>query len=535
MSGPTEAVNASRQLLDALLAGRVFGGTDSPEVIETHVSWVILTGELAYKIKKPVNLGFLDFTSVESRRQACMEELRLNRRLTPDIYLDVIAIRGDLRQPHLGDNGPVIEYAVKMRQFPRDAVLASGVAGVLEVTELEKLADLIAQFHESVPRGGVAECWGDPALIWEPVRSSLQQLAGLLSATVDPALLNRVRDFLEQEFREQSGLMEQRRRAGYVRECHGDLHLGNLVRLNGRIVPFDALEFDPALRWIDVLNEVAFLVMDLEIHSNGHQGYRFLNRYLEIGGDYAGLPVLPFFLSYRALVRAKVIALSPGGDSEVTRRRVDTLLGYAAEPRPPLGPLLVLVAGLSGSGKSYLARQIAAALPAIHLRSDIERKRLLGLQPLQRTDSPVAGGIYRADVSERTYDRLNQLAGTILRSRLAVIVDATNLRQQDRSRFLATARCLGVKTAILLCKSDPATITARVERRQAEAGDPSEATLEVVARQRELFEPPQPDEADLLAEIDTNTGDCLSSSLNQLRSLRPVRGGPTWPGRDARN
>lgn len=523
MVASADALDASRQLIDALLDGRVLRGVDSPDVIETHVSWVVLTGELAYKIKKPVNLGFLDFSSLESRRLACLEELRLNRRLTPDIYLDVIAIRGDPRRPHFGEHGPVIEYAVKMRQFPRTAVLASSIAGTLNPAELDALAELIARFHESIPSSDPTQPWGEPALTWEAVQTSLRQLDGLPTTAEARALLNGLRDFLEREFRGHAGLIEQRRQAGYVRECHGDLHLGNLVRLGGRIVPFDALEFDPALRWIDVLNEVAFLVMDLEVHGNDHQGFYFLNRYLEITGDYSGLPLLPFYLSYRALVRAKVIALSPGGDKQANRCRINALLRYAGAPHPPSGPLLVLMSGLSGSGKSYLARRLAAVLPAVHLRSDVERKRLFGMDALQRTQSALAGGIYCTDASDRTYDRLNQLVAAVLDSRLAVIVDATNLRRQQRARFLATARQLGVRAVILLCQSDPATIAERVEQRQAQARDPSEATLDVVEKQRELFEPPLANEADLLVEIDTGTVSPLSATLDRLRSILPAR------------
>jgi hypothetical protein len=519
VSGLAAPVPASRRLVDALIGQGILSRPGAARVIETHISWVILTGEFAYKIKKPLNLGFLDFSTLDKRHQACREELRLNRRLTPELYLDVIAIHGRLDAPTLGPGGPVIEYAVKMREFPAGSMLTGPAAIPPSADQIDALAILIAKFHQSLPPAPPATAWGLPEQAWAPAQASLRQLTDLLPDPSQRALLLRAGEFLEGEHQRQSALMRSRRDAGFVRECHGDLHLGNLARIGNRIVPFDALEFDPALRWIDVLNEVAFLAMDLETRSTGHLGYRFLNGYLDVTGDHSGLPVLPFYLSYRALVRAKIAALAPGGASDARMQRIGCLLTYAANPRPTCRPLLIVMMGVSGSGKSFVARQLAAGLPAIHLRSDVERKRLRGLAALQRTNSALDQGIYAPDVSARTYRRLGALAASALDAGLPAIIDATNLSRERRAPLIEMARRTGRPAAVLACGGDEATIERRVQERNAQRRDPSEAGLEVVRQQRHQLQWPEPDEADIVINLDTTSQIALDTTLARLRSL----------------
>jgi predicted kinase len=313
--------------------------------------------------------------------------------------------------------------------------------------------------------------------------------------------------------------MDQRRAAGAVRECHGDLHLGNLVRIGGRIVPFDALEFDPALRWIDVMNEVAFLVMDLMVHGRRDLAFRFLNGYLDMTGDWEGLQVLPFYLGYRALVRAKIRALAPAVAAGGNQPGIDQLLAHAGSPLAGIAPVLVLMSGLSGSGKSWIAGQLAPVVPAIHARSDIERKRLFGLGALARTRSAPDAGIYAADASARTYQRLQAIVTSALDAGFPVIVDAANLRREHRARFVAVARNARCPAAIIACNADWTTIEARVHERLAAGRDPSEARMEIVERQREEFEPPLPAEADLVLSVDTRALGDVGPLAARLRSL----------------
>jgi aminoglycoside phosphotransferase family enzyme/predicted kinase len=461
----------------------------------------------------------VNFTTLEARRQACLEELRLNRRLVPELYLDVLAIHGSAAQPTLANRGPIIEYAVKMRQFPAGAVVADSVER-LATPEIDALAVLVASFHHSAPRAGPGEHFGLPDQIWQPAADSLAQLSEHLTEDAGRVRLRQAGLFLEAQFRRNRDIMERRHAAGAVRECHGDLHLGNLVRLGDRVVPFDALEFDPALRWIDVLSEVAFLVMDLENHGRRDLGFRFLNRYLDATGDHEGLSVLPFYLSYRALVRAKVRAMTPPGLTDETRLAVDRLLGYAADPHGGTSAVLVLMCGVSGTGKSWLAERLATATPAIHIRSDVERKRLFGLDALQRTESPAETGIYAPSASERTYERLCAIADTALHAGFPVIVDATNLRREHRAPFLTVARSVGCPAAILVCEADRPTIESRVRARLAAGRDPSEARLEVVDRQSQLIERPEPAEADLVSFIATRELTGARELADNVRRLR---------------
>jgi hypothetical protein len=351
------------------------------------------------------------------------------------------------------------------------------------------------------------------------VAQSLEELQQVLRDDPAARSLDAIAHAMQALFRSCETLMEERRRSGAVRECHGDLHLGNLVRLDGRIVPFDALEFDPALRWIDVLNEIAFLVMDLDTRGKRSLAYHFLNRYLDETGEHEGLPVLPFYLAYRALVRAKVLALSPARRDPATRQRLLKLLEYAACPQAGNPPLLILMCGISGSGKSWIASRMAYALPAIHVRSDIERKRLFGVPALGRTDAAVGGGIYAPDASARTYRRLEAIAAAALRAGLPVIVDATHLRREHRAPFIDLARRAGRQAAIVCCRASEATLASRLRQRATAGADPSEATLEVAVAQRSVFESPEAGEADLLAISGEEEGESWEHALAAVREL----------------
>lgn len=491
----------SGRLIDNLLRSERFRGAGPAlRLIETHISWVILTGEFAYKIKKPVQLGFVDFSTLERRHAACLEELRLNRRLAPDIYLDVVAITGDAASPVLGGNGPVIDYAVRMRQFPPGAVLGEQFPLFISPGEIEQLAKDIAAFHVAlVPARNPA--WGTPAAVWQPIAQSLDQLE---QANLDGwrrEALASLRQFCVRQFETRRELIKQRRLSGAVRECHGDLHLGNLARLDGRIVPFDALEFDPALRWIDVLNETAFLVMDLEVHERAELAWRFLNHYLAVTGDYAGLGVLPLYLAYRASVRAKVRILM-GMRNEVAHAMTDRLLRFAPDPLAGRAPLMILMCGVSGSGKTHLAGPLAAALGAIHLRSDVERKRLAGLPPEARTGAAIGAGIYTQSMSAMTYGHLARAGAAVLDAGLRVIVDATNLRGEQRQKFIRVARARGCAALIVHCTAALPVLVERVTVRRAAGRDASEAGPEVLQSQLREFTPPESSEAVVL-QVDT--------------------------------
>ena len=457
--------------------------------LETHISWVILTGSYAYKIKKPVNLGFLDFTSLAARRHYCEEELRLNRRLAPDIYLETVAITGAPQRPVIGGSGPAIEYAVKMREFPQAALLDGALArGEVSVSTIEALARKLAAFHAALaPELATADAAAAAALA--PALDNFRQMLALLDAPADIAALTAVRDWTLREHGIHADQFARRGVAGCVRECHGDLHLGNIALINGEPTPFDCIEFNPALRWMDTISEVAFLVMDLEAHGRRDLAYVFLNTYLEHSGDYAGVAVLPFYLVYRAVVRAKISLIrgsQRGAASEQGQRALQACRRYLALAvlyTNPRRGAVIITHGLSGSGKTTLTQSTLTALGAIRVSSDVERKRLHGFDALAHTASTVGTGIYATNSTARTYEQLAQHARSIAGAGYPVIVDASFLKHAQRAAFRALAQELGVPFVIASVTAPHDVLRARVAARAAQGGGASEATLAVLEAQ----------------------------------------------------
>ena len=258
-------------------------------VVETHISWVLLTGRYAYKIKKPVNFGFLDFSTLERRRFFCNEELRLNRRLAPDLYLAVAPITGTAGQPQMGGSGEAIEYAVKMLQFPAGYTLSERAeCGLLGDDDIDQITAIIADFHEAVAQADVASPYGTCDCIKHWFVENFDHIRPLLVDDRHKQQLQAIQDWGEHEWHNKAGLMELRKQQGYVRECHGDLHLSNMTLIDGKVTLFDCIEFNPMLRWIDVVSEIAFLVIDLLHYGYEPLAFRLLNHYLQRTGDYRG-------------------------------------------------------------------------------------------------------------------------------------------------------------------------------------------------------------------------------------------------------
>lgn len=486
--------------------------TGSIELVETHISWVLLTGDYAYKIKKAVKLPFLDFSTLERRRRFCDDELELNRRLAPELYLEVVTIGGDASQPRLGAE-PAIEYAVCMRQFPSDALADRLVRrDALEAAELVRLAERIADFHRGL----------EPRIVNSSSAQALENLAELESELGGgPAgELEPVADWLRREASRLEPELTRRIREGRVRECHGDLHLGNIARVAGELLPFDCLEFDAALRTIDVLDEAAFLFMDLLHHGRQDLAFVFLNHYLAKTGDYDGLAVLWFFTAHRALVRAKVETIRaeqhPGTASKDS---VAAFIATAATGQRLARPALLITSGLSGSGKTTIARDLAQEIGAIHIRSDIERKRLYELPADARTDSELDSGIYSAAASAATYARLAGVAGQALAAGLSVIVDAAFLSAENRRQFRELARRHDAPFAIVSCEADETTLRARIVERAEHGRDASEADLAVLSRQIETADPFSQDESTALLRVDTRSRHDAGQLAARLREL----------------
>lgn len=470
-------------------------------IIETHISFIVLTGTFAYKIKKSVDLGFLDFTTLEKRRFFCQEELRLNARLAPRIYLDVVPIGGTLDAPRVGDGAQAIEYAVKMLEFPQEALADRVLArGQLTSRHMDALAALVAQFHTRSHRSRESDGFGTPETILACVAQNFSQIRAVPDHAVHLQVLDDIETWTRQEHMRQRNVFAERKREGRVRECHGDLHLGNIVFLDGEPRAFDCIEFNPDLRWIDVMNEVAFLVMDLHAANRPDLGRRFLNTYLEFSGDYGGLRVLPYYFAYRAMVRGKIgliraRQLEPGsegqGPSQESWRRYFELARSCARPRPGF---VAITHGFSGSGKTTLSQSLVELTGAIRIRSDIERKRMHGIASTDQQEPGIAGGLYSADVTDSTYQRLLDLAGTILESGHGVIVDATFLKRRHRDLFCALATRARVPFSIVDFTVREEILRERIAARLEQGQDASDADLAVLEHQLATHEPLQAEE-----------------------------------------
>ncbi|HEY4999593.1 MAG TPA: AAA family ATPase, partial [Usitatibacter sp.] len=407
------------------------------------------------------------------------EELRLNRRTAPGLYLGVVAIAGTLDKPVVEGEGPVLDYAVRMRRFAQDDLLDHrAFAGRLPPEMVDLLAAKIARFHGDAARARVETDFGSAPLV---LSAALDNLATIERIDHD-GVLGAVAELRRWTGEKHAALLPafaERKLRGFVRECHGDLHLGNIVVVDGVPTPFDCIEFDSRLRHIDVMSDVAFTSMDFIRLGYPHLAARFVNAYLEHTGDYAGLRVLRYYSVYRAMVRAKVCCIRahqvdledhkrPAALDEM-RRDIDLARKLSQPGR--LG--LVLMHGVSGSGKTTLSAELLEAFGAVRIRSDIERKRLHGLEPLARSGSAPGGGIYGSADTEGTYGRLLALAREALADGYPVIVDATFLRRAQRDAFRALADALGVPFAIVSCEAPEARLRDRLDLRDRSRTDPS--------------------------------------------------------------
>ncbi len=462
------------------------------ELHETHISWVLLTGKFAYKIKKAVNFGFLDFSTLEKRRFYCHEELRLNRRLAPQLYLDVVPINGSTAFPLLDGSGKAIEVAVKMRRFPASAQFDVMLAhGTLEPAQIDAIALKIADFHRTTAVAAPGSPFGTLEAIHQPALQNFAQIRPHLDQAADLAHLERLQSWSESEFQRLEATFAQRRQQGFIRECHGDLHLANLALFEGEVAPFDCIEFNENLRWIDVISEIAFLAMDLHDRGQPEFAWRLLNAYLEHSGDYAGLTVLRYYLVYRALVRAKVASLSCSQNilTGTTLAQCREYLALAETFIRPHPPFILITHGLSGSGKTTLAGALAETLGAIRVRSDVERKRLFGLAPTARSGSAVDGGLYTAEAHQLTYRKLAELTQNIVGAGYPVIVDAAFLEHSQREIFSQLAKNLEIGFAILDLLAPPEILQQRISQREKTGRDASEASVAVLQRQLAYDEP----------------------------------------------
>lgn len=479
------------------------------ELLQTHISWVFLTPEHAYKLKKPLKNNFLDYSTPALREVCCREELRLDSRYAGDLYLGVVPVvrlGGQWRVEPDADQlaaGQVVDFAVKMKRFPANSLLSDRLrCGQPMSDALLKLADRLADFHQQAARVEPDSALGRPERIVARARDNFSVVTEAPELTAENRQqLDQLAMWTDQSFESHRERLVGRRSAGFVRECHGDLHAGNIVDWHGELVPFDGIEFCDELRWIDVLSDLAFLAMDLTARGRPGLAWMVLNRYLERSGDYHDLSLLRWYQVYRAMVRSKVAVLMAqqlAEGTEAWRRALADcrhFLQVASELSHGSAPQLVITFGVSGSGKSTASGGWLESHGGIRVRSDVERKRLAGMSSEWRPAPHQLSQLYSPEMTARTYQRLEELATDIIKAGYSAMVDAAFLKRSQRQQFAGLAERLGVSMAILACEAPPEQLRARLLARSAAGADPSDADVEVLEAQLQSLEPLQADEA----------------------------------------
>jgi len=475
--------------------------------LATHISDVFLTGTFAYKIKKPVDLKFLDFSTLDKRRTYCEREVALNRRLAPEIYLGVVPITREGDHFRVEGSGEPVEYAVKMIQFEQAGLLdAMAERGEVTSEHIISLADQVARFHASAER---ADAFGTPETIGENVLRNFEQTEKYVGRVVSADLFRQLREYSEHFLAQKAFLFQQRAKRGAIRVCHGDLHLQNICLHRGRLIIFDCIEFNDVLNHIDVINEIAFLLMDLDHRGLTGLDDRFLNAYLEKTQDYEGLRLMDFYLAYRACVRAKV-ACYLVGDPDLTdveksaaRDRAASYFELAGSYLEAGRPGLVLMAGVSGTGKSTVGTELAVTLHGVIIRSDAVRKSIAGRDPGTHTPEEFTRGLYAPEITDRTYDVLLERAESVIASGRWAILDATYTQRRHRREARSWAETHGVPMAIVHCTAPVSVLEARIAKRTEEGRDVSDAGVEIMRQQLSVFEPFDEAESGSITTVET--------------------------------
>ena len=519
----------TEQLIDQLCLPQTYPhAVEVITTIETHISMVFLTGQYAYKLKKPVDFGFLNFTQKQDRKKFCLQELRLNKRTAPDLYLDVVPIFEGLNGTlYLGDSNALLwqpplmaeplDYLVKMRQFEPSAVLGRYLTDHgLSRQQESLLAKQIARLHLDANQVASNTHLGEPETLLKPMLDNFPTLFKNADK-LDQPLLEQLFNWTHSQFKLLHAELVDRKQSGFVRECHGDLHLDNIALINQVPTLFDGIEFNDEFRWIDGISDVAFLLIDLDFREQPGIKRRLLSDYMRITGDYSALKLLRFYCVYRALVRAKISALrlmqldkktiEYQHFKRITSQYIEQAKTEAFERKPPQ---LILLQGVSGSGKSFLSLQLLDHIEAIVISSDIERKRLFGVDALERVAEHKKTTLYSNSMNRKTYQRLQSLAKQILQLGMSVIVDATFLKTRHRQPFYKLAESLGYACKTVYIQTDQTTAQHAIQLRQSLNDNPSDADISVMLKQLKIIEEPVQAENTLVLKAD------------QLRHFFPV-------------
>jgi uncharacterized protein len=473
------------------------------QLIQTHISYVFLTGDYAYKVKKPVNFGFLDFTTLEQRKYFCEEELRLNQRGAPQLYLEVLAITQEADQFSLAGMGKPVEYALEMRQFPEDALFTRLLEkGALTEKRMQDLGRVVASFHAQAQTTDTIRSFGGMAQIRSAIDQNYEQTQKYVGSPQTQEQFEQTRSYTDRFFEERQELFDSRVVQDRIRECHGDLHLGNICLWQDQILLFDCIEFNPAFRFVDVMYDVAFVVMDLEVQGRLDLSYMFLNTYIEETGDWEGLQILPLYLIRQAYVRAKVTSFlldEPEISEEAKAEAYQKAALYyqlAWRYTQKRQGQLILMSGLSGSGKSTVARYFARRLHAVHIRSDAVRKHLGGLSLYERGKDK----LYTPAMTEQTYKRLLNLGIKLATQGYPVILDAKYDQQIFRLTALEQAQMNHLPFHIFYCTAPLEILRDRLQMRR---GDITDAGVDLLEQQQQAVEPFKEIERPYIKTLDT--------------------------------
>ncbi|QWV95023.1 AAA family ATPase [Geomonas oryzisoli] len=497
-----------QKLIKSLLEAAAYPEpTAKVRLVETHVSFIFITDHFVYKVKKAVDYGFLDFTTLDRRRFYCGEEVRLNRRLCPEVYLGVVELRESARGAGFTGTGAVIDYAVKMKRLPEELMLDRLLReGTVSGADMTRIAAAVASFHAGAERGPHIDACASPAMIGANWEQNFRQSAPFVGNTLLAGELAEIRQWVSAFLAQSETLFQARIAGGFIRDCDGDLHSGNIC-LTDPVCIFDCIEFGEQFRYIDTAADLAFLLMDLEYAGRADLSRALLLSYGEASGDRGMAPLLDFYKAQRAFVRGKVTSLrlaQPGQDAaesaavgSAARRYFRLARGYTLRSR--LTPVLVLTCGLSGSGKSSLAAELARELGLDLVRSDLVRKELAGVAPSGVEPSAAyRDGIYNEEMDQATYRALLSRAERSLAEHRGIVVDATFQRRSDRELFRQLAARLGRPFLIIETRCPQQVARERLERRRHDPTEVSDARWEQYQRQQAEFQYPEEGESLLL-------------------------------------
>jgi uncharacterized protein len=497
-----------------------------PRLIETHISWVVLAGKYAYKLRKPVNFGFLDFSTPEQRRADCEAELRLNRRLCADVYLGIVDVVERDGKLFFGGPGEVVEPAVQMRRLPESGMLAALIEhGTADALLMNHIASDLARFHAQAATGSSVDEYASPAAIADNWDENFAQTADFDEWILPSATRDVVTHYVQAFQKENAELLEQRMQRGRIREGHGDLHAGSVCVARRRVYLFDCIEFNARFRCCDVASEVAFLAMDLDHMGRADLSHAFVEAYIRHSGDEQILKLVDFYKCYRAFVRGKVLGLrlaQRGVAAQDAQRLRSLARAYfelaSAYACPQSEPVLLVMMGMPATGKSTLARDVAARRGMVHLSSDIVRKQLARVRPTAHRLDAFERGLYSRAMTRRTYATLKRKATRWLRRGTSVVLDATFGQPAERSWLRGLARKSGARLIVAVCRADEAEIQRRLAARESDVSGSSDARLELWPALRAAFVEPV-DLPDAVA-VDTarSVDECIEEVIAWLDS-----------------